>query len=134
MEVNAFEWQVMCLAKLCGFHKLCGRHAEFTVMLTGLGMRVMCCHCNTGEEAEPKVYVTLRKWRLWRNDRHLPRVHTCPGVRCQGVPGRVSLVLVEILTCTCVRCKCRFAQNDMDVVKFCDVIHHNRSSLFQCGL
>src|SRR4030067_289196 len=96
MEVNTFQWKVVSSAKSRGFHDLCARHAEFAVVLPGLRVGVMGCNRDTGQEAKPKVYVTLREWRLFHHDR------------------RVSLVAEEVLTCTCARCKWRFAQDDME--------------------
>ncbi len=45
----------MSLAELRGFQNLLARHAELTVMLTGLRMSVVRVDRNAGEEAEPEM-------------------------------------------------------------------------------
>src|SRR5688572_3753435 len=101
VEVDAFQRQVIRLTELRGLHDFLTSHAELAVVLAGLGMRVMSVDSDAGEEAKPEIYVTLREWHFWCHDR------------------RVSSGVEEILTCTGVRCQCRFAQDDMHSFELC---------------
>ena len=57
MEVDPFQWQ-LCSLQNCSFQDFFPCHAELAVVLTGLRVGVMRCHCHAREEAEPQVYVT----------------------------------------------------------------------------